>query len=533
MNSLAYILLTSAKNSLKELRHKPGKLVMYLFIIALIVAMIVISIISATGPRADLGEFWPLHWFKGVYFLLLLMSYVISVQKGFTSGDTLFDLNDVNLLFVSPVNPRSTLLYGIVKLAKASFLAGFFILFQSSSLSNFGIGYGGVLLVFLTYILSMVVMSILSLVIYSVTNGRPRRKMAARVLAAIVFLPLVICIASQYFGGADLIILLERSIDSYYLNAIPFIGWTAAGTTAFLAGNLVGGFAWLGLLLLSAAGMIVFIMLSRSDYYEDVLVATETAFERKRAAEDGNINAASPSGRKTVKVSKTGISGAGASSMFYKHLRETFRENRFGFFSLSTIIISASIIFLSSILRGEIDLLLIAQVLMWIQVILIGTGRGLKETYSHYVYMIPASPFKKLVWSNLEIVFKTLLESVLFIVIPGFILSTNPVVILGVLLAYTLFALLLLGVNYFSMRFTQADVSSGLLVVFYFLSVVLVMLPGLIPALIVGTSIGGDIGAIIGLIILCVWELAAALVLLSLSKGILHNCDMPTLRTTK
>jgi hypothetical protein len=69
------------------------------------------------------------------------------------------------------------------------------------------------------------------------------------------------------------------------------------------------------------------------------LVATETAFERKRSLTEGNINALTVNKNKRHKVRGEGIGGNGASTFFYKHLREAFRTNRLGIWGVGSIFI--------------------------------------------------------------------------------------------------------------------------------------------------------------------------------------------------
>ncbi|MFA5635520.1 MAG: putative ABC exporter domain-containing protein, partial [Anaerovoracaceae bacterium] len=102
--------------------------------------------------------------------------------------------------------------------------------------------------------------------------------------------------------------------------------------------------------------------------------------------------------------------------------------------------------------------------------------------------------------------------------------------ILGSMGVYVLFSLMLLGINYLSMRFTEANISQGLLMVIYFFAVLLFLAPGLVAALIIGFSVGGLPGTLLVLFILSAWELAVALACFALSRNVLHNCDMPTIK---
>ncbi|MDR2530862.1 MAG: putative ABC exporter domain-containing protein, partial [Oscillospiraceae bacterium] len=367
MTALTFIVRRSIKNSLKELRHKPGKLVLYGLVLAVIVLVIFVSFIT----RSHVETPAPLFYFTGILFAFVTLFTVSSVLKGLSGGNAIFEMNDVNFLFVSPVSSRQVLIYGLSRMAKTAFFAGFFILFQASSLANFGIDYGGVLLTFAGFMLSVLTTLTASLLIYNVTNGNPRRKLIVRCVTGAMFLPCVIFAIVRFTASGNVITALEEVIASPYLRYIPVAGWTATGITAFLNGATASGLFCFGLNLITAVGMVAFILLSNPDYYEDTLVATETAFEKKRAIAEGNIGAATASG-KPVKLKRTGIAGAGASTLFSKHMRESFRQNRFGFLGLSSVLVTLGAIVLNMFIREPSILL---QILMWSQIFMISMGR--------------------------------------------------------------------------------------------------------------------------------------------------------------
>ncbi len=529
MNSLVFLLLRSAKNTLLELRRKPAKLLLWVLVIAGIGGIFILSLFTRQSTVGSLD----LVWLKGILFLLILIFVVTAIQKGLANGDVIFDMNDVNLLFVSPVSSRKILMYGIVRMAKMAFLAGFFILFQSNSLSvGFGVGFDGVLLVLLGFMLAVGVLQILSLLIYSLTNGKPRRKLVVRMLAIAAFLPLIVFTGVQLVVTGDLLAALGNTLDSPLAAWTPVAGWASAGVISLISGDMGNGFLFLGLLVLSGVLLLLYIALSNPDYYEDVLVATETAFEKKRVLKEGQINPEASSAKK-VKVAKTGIGGRGSSTIFYKHLRESFRANYLGLWGMWSIIMVLGTALFSLFLRGEDGgTLILLQILMWMQIFMIGTGRGLKELYMHYIYLIPESSFQKIVWSNLEIVFKVLVESVSVFGIAGLIMGEPVGLVAAATLVYTLFSFLLLGINYLSLRWTGTDISAGIMIFIYTIAVMVIMLPGLIAAIVLGSMIEGT-GVLIGLGVLALWELLAALGCFALSKGVLHHSDMPVLGTGK
>lgn len=522
MSSLIFIIVRSTINSLKELLKKPGKLILYVFLVLLIIGVAITSLFTKSKVETQA----PLFILTGILFAFISMFMIIAVVKGLSSGDNIFEMNDVNLLFVSPISPRKILLYGILRLTKVAFLAGFFILFQSSSLSAFGVTFSGVILILLSFMLDMVVLSIISLIIYNFANGNPKKQFIVKIVTCLVFLPIVIYLLIQIISTQNIFIALENSIKSPIMSIIPISGWTSAGITRIFSGEPIQGFLFIGINLLLGITLVIYILLSKIDYYEDALVATETAFEKKRAISEGNINAASNS-KKNIKIAKTGISGFGASAILGKHIREDFRQNRFGLLPTSSILTIVASIIGNYFVK---DLIMFMQVLMWLQVFMIGISRGLKETYSHYIYLIPESSVKKIIWSNIEILLKTLLESLLIFGIGGILVKTNIFIIIGTIATYTLFSYLLLAINYVSMRFAEANITGGLLITIYYFAVILIIAPGVIIALIVGFGVGGLLGTLLGLLILSLWELIAGTICFILSKGILDNCDMPSMK---
>ena len=529
MSSLVFLLSRSIKNSFLELLRKPAKLILWIFVIVMLGGVVILSLFT----RQSMDSTLDIIWLKGIFFLFILLFVVIVIQKGLSKGDAIFDMNDVNLLFVSPVSPRLILMYGIVRMAKMAFAAGFFILFQSNSLgTGFGVGFNAVLLLLLGFILAVCLLQILSLLIYSLTNGNPVRRLMVKVISVLAFLPLIVYTGVQLLKTGDLLLALENTLHSPFTAWTPVAGWASEGVVSLISGDIGNGLLFFGLILLSAALLILYIALSNPDYYEDVLVATETAFEKKRGISEGQINTEAVSAKK-VKVSKTGISGLGASAIFYKHLRESFRANRLGLWGLPSVITVLGAAVFAFFLRGEADgMIILLQILMWMQIFLIGTGRGLKELYMHYIYLIPESSFRKIIWSNLEVAFKVLVESIFLFLTAGLIMGAPVLLTVAAIAVYTLFSFLLLGINYLSLRWTGADISAGLLIFIYTIAVVVIMLPGLIAAIIVG-SLAGGIGILLGCGILALWELFAAVGCFALSKGVLHSTDMPVMRTGK
>jgi hypothetical protein len=181
---------------------------------------------------------------------------------------------------------------------------------------------------------------------------------------------------------------------------------------------------------------------------------------------------------------------------------------------------------------GPGTIVILLQSFMWAVLFMIGMGRGIYELSSHHIYMIPASAFSKLIWNNCESVLKITVESIIMFATAGIILGASLMLILSTVLAYITFALMLISIWYMILRWTGLIVKQGILILVYVAVVFVMILPGLVPAVIVGVREGVWYTAA-GVGILALWQAIAATVCFLLSKGILHNCDMPTAKLWK
>ncbi|MDR1663655.1 MAG: putative ABC exporter domain-containing protein, partial [Clostridiales bacterium] len=507
--------------------------VLYSFVILLIGFVGFTSFLQDNNPGAG-DDIQPLYWLTGVLFALTSFFVIVTVNSSLASGGSFFTMPDVNLLFVSPVNPRPILFYGITRLMKSSFIAAVFILYQASTLKTlWGINYAGVWYLMLAYMVCIFTMSVLSVIIYIWSNGNGKRKKIVRLILGLFYAPLIILFltglgsASGGFAAA-----LASVCRSPWLSAVPLAGWCAQSVVSVVSGDMAAGLLFLGFNFVTVAVSLLYIAFGKADYYEDVLVATETAFEKKRALQEGNINAVNAPARK-IKVAATGIDGSGANTFLYKHLRETLRESRFGLIGLSTVILTAVSVIAALVFKERASLWMFVGFMLYVQMLKAGTGRGLKELYTHYIYMVPAPPFAKVVWSNFEIAVKAVIEAVFIFTPAGVIIGAGWAAILCGIITYALFTLFVLGVNLMTMRFTGPDISPMVMLMLYIFGMIVLMLPGVIPAIAVGVVVGGGGGEIAALLIVSGWEALCAGVCFFVSREILHNCDMPVMKVAE
>jgi len=528
MRSMMYLMLRQSKNRLLSLKHNPGKLIIYVLAIGFLVWTVIIAMRTQMPEVAG-----NIDSFKGILAAFFLFSFVVSLIPAFNQGASFFEMEDANFLFIAPIKPRTVLLYGLVKAFKALLFGSWFMVFQIQWMrSSFGVGLGGALVAMFGYILVAIVCQTMTLFIYAFTNSSPRRKKLAKIIILVAFLPAIYIFIHGFITYGNLAEALNNLLASRVADFTPIVGWASAGITHVILGNTFTGLFFMGLLLASWFAFFGAVYFGNPEYYEDVLVATESVFEKTRAAEESTASAvAIISGDKPIKLKNTGINkGIGSSTFFFKHLRESFRSNRFGLWGwLSFFMVAGTVVWsiFTNTASTEGHLLSILATLAVLKMLSAGVGRGMLETYNHFIYLTPESPFSKWIWVNMEGIFKAVVESVVIFVAAGLIVGAPIWTTIAAMVALIMFVFYLMGINLVSMRFTDTLLNTTLLVAVYFAVVIIPLVPGVFLGILLASLLSEVLVVTAIFITVSVWMLLVGIGCFALSKNALHNCDIP------
>lgn len=517
MSGIWYLWNTTLKNRLLELKKHPARLVLYLVFALLIVFVIAVSFTTPASELENMRDVREFYAIVGGLFLFLLCA---EITKGMSSGASFFEIADVNLLFQSPTSPRTILYYGLVRQMGTSLFVGVFILFQASNLRMFyGVGVGGLFAVFISYCLLMFLGEVLAVGIYSFVSGSDWRR---RIVWGIVYAVGALLLAAYLLllkSGGDFLGSLIELMNLPQVRWVPVAGWLQGLAISLLAGEwLLAGLYFLLCALLF--GVLVYLIgRSDADYYEDILQATERNYLVKEAAKEGKVADSRPAGK--INLKRTGLGrGRGASVYFFKHLKESRRASPFVLDSGTAVMAVIAIVF-SFTMKNEMQLIMIFFMLTYMQLLMSGTGRWVKELMYPYIYMTPEKPLKKLVWSMLESLEGSLLSGVIIFGVCGVILRASIWEVLACILARVCFAAIFAAGNVLIERLFGNVRNKGLIFMAYLLGLMLVILPGVIGGVIVGTMVSIPLG-------LCVagtWNLVASAIILFACRDLLHNME--------
>jgi hypothetical protein len=524
MKALVYLVITNIKNSIKELKKHPTKLIILLVFVALLAVSIVGGNLNKqnTTNAGDIQELY-----AGV-FAIFTMIFVMNIMTGFSSGASFFSMADVNLMFLTPISVKKILFYGLIRQMSQSFLLGFFLFFQYSWLhGRYGVGVFGLFAILVGFAFTIFCAQLTSMLIYSFTNNNEKLKKALKSSIITVLIIIVALIAKDTLFTADnKLEAIISSVNSTWVSFIPVVGWVKTITVSMINLDYISIAISLVAVIAYIIAFTTIIVKYNVDFYEDVLQATEVTHSAITAKKQGKINDTP----KNVKLGKTGISkGFGSSVFFHKHMLENRRSGGLIIDKTSIIFIVANIFFafVFSGMDDEVPVLLpVFAFSTYMQIFSIATGRWVKELLLPYIYMIPESAFKKLLNLIKESILKIIVEAIIMFIIIGLVIKAPVYDVIFCIIARIGFGILFIAGNVLIERILGSLTSKTLIMFLYIIIMIFIAVPGFI----VGFLLTLVIKTIpITITILCttfIWNVLASSLIIYLCRDILNYAEL-------
>ena len=524
MSAILYLWATGVKNNLKALLKSPGRLILVLFMAALLVMLFFTSGSSAvpmpTGAREQL---------YALALLFYAVIFLIGSFRGFASGASFFSMADVNLLFAAPISQRRILLYGLVRQMGVALFMALMLFYQYGWLHNsFGISMGDMVVLLLGYGASVFCSQLTAMVIYSLTSCSER---ARRWLRWGIYLLCVWAVGYLALGALaqpeDMLGGAVAAANTVWLRLFPVAGWLGAAVAGALQGALLPLVLGVVACGLYAAALLWLLNRVHADFYEDVLQAAEVSLSAVTARKEGRVEDAPP---QKIKLGNTGIGrGEGSGVFLYKHLLED-RRSRFLLLDRVSLLFAAITIGFAFFTRdaGPVPTLCFSVYLMLFSM---ASGRWVREMLLPYIYLIPEPSFLKLVGLMRESVLRAVLESVVIFVPAGLILGLGPVGILACILARFGFSLLLMAGNVLIERVLGSLQSKTLILLVYFLILFLLCIPGVVlgvlgGVLLTASGLPSHLSTAAAIALTLPWNLLVSAVILFFCRDMLDCAEL-------
>jgi hypothetical protein len=340
LKPLLYLTVKKAKNGLLEFIRKPSRLIFALLIIAFVGFSISVS--AETDHQhysRDINELY------AIIFALYSFIFVMISKNGFYNGASMFTMQDVNLIFTSPIRQGTVLSYGLIQQLGRSLMLGFFILFQSGTVCNtYGVGFEVLIYILIGYGVTVFLSQMTAMVIYSYTSSDDKKSKTLKgVYTGIIGLFIAYGLYLCFSMGGITVENLVSVAGNIAAKLFPVSGMVAFGVQGAIDGRVQ---PIIYALIYCVAVWSLYRLAVRfinSDYYEDVLKSTESSFSAIAARKEGKAAENAP---KNIKTGKTGMNkGKGAAAIYYKHKIENRRGKKLILSTTSLVMVGFNIIF--------------------------------------------------------------------------------------------------------------------------------------------------------------------------------------------
>ena len=350
--------------------------------------------------------------------LVVLLIFSVQALSADTNGSKIFQPADVPLLFASPMQPQSVLLFRLGTQLGTAVLFGLYLLFQVPNMVvNFGMSLRAALSVILALALTVVVGKFLQVLLYMLCAKNERLKETLRYyIYGILAVLLVLFFLRYKQQGGTAAQAAVSLLNGGVTRLIPLWGWLKGFVYFAVTAQWGKALGELVAILAGMAALVYVIYHIDADFYEDAMAKSEETAEAMRRAQGEETSVAMGKRKKdrSDKLRRDGMNyGSGANVFLTKTIYNRFRFAHFGFstktMELYLFVTVAVTVFCKKALQVES----FYPVVMALAVI--GFYRSLGDSLSTDVKMdffllIPESTEKKLFYSLLGNAFDCLLD---------------------------------------------------------------------------------------------------------------------------
>ncbi len=514
MNSLLFLITRKAKNRFREFLRSPSQIITASAIALLIGFTFYTSTVST--PVHDARNPEELY---AIIFALYTFAFVMTAKNGFINGASMFSMADVNLLFTAPFREKKILTFGLFQQLGKSLTLGFFILYQSATVTNvYGIKATALIPVLIGYGVVVFLSQMVAMVIYSLTCSDDKKCTAGKIIFyGIAGLFIGYVLFNTYTKGFSVENLVSSAREDI-MKFFPVSGFVSLAVEGAITWN--GKFIIIGVCcsLLFCALYFAVISKTNKDFYEDVLKATEVSFSAITARKEGKAPETAP---RNIRTGKKGFTrGFGASAISQKHKIENRRSRVFLVSNTGLVMIGFSAAYT---LIFPDDFIPLFAINIYTIAMGVCTGRWAKEFTYPYIYLIPEKPFIKLLHLIKRDLPSMALESILCF-IPLIFLSggsISEVLTMGV--SRFAFGLMFIGVSLLLQRLLGDSQKTALALVVYSFLIMLFSAPVLAVGVFTGMMLPFNYSfAFIAMTLLCT---AISFLLIFLCRNVLEYSE--------
>lgn len=381
---------------------------------------------------------------------LILVCFVMVALGADKNGSSIFLPADVNLLFASPMQPQSVLMFRLAAQLGSILLLGVYFLFQLPNFLNMGLSVWGALAAMVAYGLVFAVSKLIQVLLYTVCSTHIHLKKHLRT-GIFAFVGALAAVYYLYWkqSGLSHLAAADALFNSPISRFIPFWGWIKGFLLFAIEGKELPMLLCLLATVAGGAVLAYIIWHIKADFYEDAMAKSQETAELLERAQSEKAGATVVKRKKdrSERLRRDAMNhGSGASVFFFKTLYNRFRFAHLRIFTKTSETYLLAALAVAALCRfvfhagGTLPVALTLGVLSFYRAM----GNSLaQDVQMHYFLLVPESTAKKLWYSLLGSSLNCLLD-----LLPGMVAA-------ALLLGENLFGLLawmplLLSVDFFS-----------------------------------------------------------------------------------
>ncbi|HEX2925928.1 MAG TPA: putative ABC exporter domain-containing protein [Ruminiclostridium sp.] len=454
---------------------------------------------------------------------IVLFIGVLLYNTFLTRDSGILTMADANFLFTGPFEKRTVLLYLLVSVAPASLMIGFFICFYLPFLLGPALSFPKYLITLVTISLFLCSLFLSYYYVYIIdSEDSGTKKKAKYAFWSFIGLLGIVFIAMLFNNNFKMNTTVQQYFGHQWYNWVPVFGWTKWAISSLIDGNILTGFIpAFGLLLAADALLCTALYNVKADFYEKTLedsVNLQKIMNDIKSSGKADVRSFSKIKNKSASVKF----GTGASAIYSKQVLESkklgllsnYREVLMGLFYVAFGIIF-NLSFSSVVGIVSFGALSMSLNDSW--------HRDFKKPY---VFLIPESSFKKVLYSVLPGIIKTMLSGGIALTVAAMVYKLSPVAWLNYLLTFLSFALLFIFAEVFTYRIIGSSSNVMVVAVVRMLFVIATCIPaGIISIVIILLSSGEPNTITISMCMLAV-NVASSVLLAYLSRGIFEQTEL-------
>lgn len=386
MTSILHLFVIKTYAKIRNIFKKPASAIITLLVIAIYGFSIISALLPSSTPEVD-GAMKRIYFLAAIGFCFLIMMITMNAKKV-----ALFFEEDSYYLFIGPFKNKQILAYlnfaNGMQSIMIGLMAGLIPLMMFQSAGSFNLDY-----VMMTSLMCGLIAYILITIIdiFYVKDIIDNEKRGYRRYLSFFLLACILGVMGYHYltSSMNLSDAFMQFIASPTFNYIPIIGWSNYALVSYIEGNLLMTLAMVALVIAVAVGVSLLLVNIKGYFFEQAMIDATEFTEMYRKAREGKTNV-----NEVKKVHKATVQfRAGEGALFSKSLL-TLKKTR-KLLNISEITMLAVMIIVFGLVFDFGFIMYSFMSLFYLMNSM--SVSSIEDELRHlYIYLIPGSPFKKL-----------------------------------------------------------------------------------------------------------------------------------------